>query len=200
MDKYERRAFECSVVELRVEEDGTKTVEGYAIKWDQFSVPLGWFYKFREKFKRGAFTDYLTASTDTKFLVGHDINKVLGRRANNTLELKEDDVGLHFRAILPKTTMGNDIHELVKRGDVDKISVGFSLVKEEWDETDENNPVRTVLKANLPEISLTAWPAYEQTEANARSIDPYKEYLESKTVKRSMKYYENLIKLSEMED
>lgn len=170
----ERRAIDSSEFELRVAEDGTKTIEGYAIKWDMLSVSLGWFTKFREKFQRGAFAEYLGADTDTKFLIGHDINQVLGRRKNKMLTLSEDDVGLRFSVTLPPTTLGNDTHISVKRGDVDKISIGFNKLGEEWDETDENNIIRTITKANLPEISLTAWPAYEDTEATARDNDPYK--------------------------
>lgn len=169
----ERRAIDSSELELRAADDGSKTVEGYAIKWDTLSVPLGWFTKFREKFKRGAFAEYLKADTDTKFLIGHNINTVLGRRKNQTLELTEDDVGLRFKLTLPATTLGNDTYESIRRGDVDKISLGFNKLGDEWDEADENNIIRTVTKANLPEISLTAWPAYEDTEATARDNDPY---------------------------
>lgn len=184
----ERRAIDSSLLEFRAAENGEKIIEGYAIKWDMLSVPIGWFTKFREKFRRGAFAEYLSAETDTKFLIGHDINQVLGRRKNQTLELEEDDVGLKFRLTLPATTLGSDTYESIKRGDVDQISIGFQKLGEEWDETDENNVTRTITKANLPEISLTAWPAYEDTEATARDNDPYKRreqpYDRSKNMKK----------------
>ena len=184
----EIRAIATSNFEIRVKEGGAKLIEGYAIEWDQLSVPIGYWMKFREKFKKGAFREYLDATdSDTKFLIGHNINQVLGRRKNNTLELKEDDKGLWFSLELPNTSQGNDTHESVKRADVDKISIGFRMLGEEWDESDEANIVRTVTKANLPEISLTAWPAYEQTSASARSIDDaYKEFKESNTDSRSV--------------
>jgi uncharacterized protein len=174
----ELRTLTDSSFEIREQEDGGKYIEGYAMKWEQLSQPLGWFSKFREKFKKGAFRDYLSGSnTDTKFLIGHNISQVLGRKKNNTLELSEDDKGLFFRLTLPDTTAGIDTYKSVKRGDVDKISVGFTPLQQEWDETDEEDVKRTITKANLPEISLTAWPAYEQTSASARSIDEaYKEY------------------------
>lgn len=192
----ERRAIDYSELEIRAADDGEKTIEGYAIKWEKLSVPLGYFTRYREKFSRSAFAEYLRADTDTKFLVGHDINQVLGRRKNNTLTLTEDEEGLRFRLVLPATTAGADIYESIRRGDVDKISVGFNKLGEEWDETDENNPVRTVTKANLPEISLTAWPAYEDTEATARDSDPYQ--------RREKPYYRaknaiRLLKLDELE-
>lgn len=189
IQEKEIRAIATSNFELREKDNGAKVIEGYAIEWDQLSVPIGYWNKFREKFRKGAFREYLADSdTDTKFLIGHNINLVLGRRKNNTLELKEDDKGLWFRLELPNTTQGNDTHESVKRADVDKISIGFKMLGEEWDETDESNIIRTVTKANLPEISLTAWPAYEQTSASARSIDDaYKEFKDSGADTRSAK-------------
>lgn len=182
IQEKELRAIQTSEFEIRANDDGSKYLEGYAIKWEQLSVPLGWSYKFREKFQKGAFREYLeNPESDTKFLVGHNINQVLGRTKNKTLELKEDDTGLWFRLKLPNTTQGNDTHESVKRGDVDKISVGFRKLSDVWDESDETNITRTITKANLPEISLTAWPAYESTSASARSVeDAYKEFKESK--------------------
>ena len=47
--------------EIRVAEDGKKYIEGYAIKWEELSQPLGYYYKFREKFQSGAFDDYFNA-------------------------------------------------------------------------------------------------------------------------------------------
>ena len=166
--------------EVRVADDGKKFIEGYAIKWEELSVPIGYYYKFREKFQSGAFDDYLS-SGDTKFLVDHNTGKVLGRSKKGTLSLVSETVGLKYSLEIPATTLGNDAHEDVRCGNKEYISVGFKMVSELWDESDENNVLRTIVKANLPEISLTAWPAYEQTTASARSIDEaYKEYRAAK--------------------
>lgn len=163
--------------EIRVAEDGKKYIEGYAIKWEQLSVPLGYYYKFREKFQSGAFDEYLKSGADTKFLVDHDTGKVLGRSNKGTLTLLSDTTGLKYSLEIPSTNLGNDAYEDVRTGNKEYISVGFKMLAELWDESDESNVIRTVVKANLPEISLTAWPAYEQTSASVRSIDEaYKEY------------------------
>jgi HK97 family phage prohead protease len=163
--------------EIRVAEDGKKYIEGYAIKWEQMSVPLGYYYKFREKFQNGAFDEYLKSGADTKFLVDHDTGKVLGRSNKGTLSIESDATGLKYSLEIPSTSLGNDAYEDVRSGNKEYISVGFRMLAEMWDESDESNVIRTVVKANLPEISLTAWPAYEQTTASVRSIDEaYKEY------------------------
>jgi HK97 family phage prohead protease len=163
--------------EIRIDDNGKNYIEGYGIKWEELSVPLGYFTKFKEKFKRDAFSEYLNSDGDTKFLVDHDIGKVLGRSKKGTLAISEDEIGLKYSLEIPTTTVGKDAFEDVRTGNKEHISVGFIKLKEEWDESDENNIVRTISKANLPEISLTAWPAYEQTTASTRTInDVYEEY------------------------
>ena len=163
--------------EIRVADDGKRFIEGYAIKWEQLSVPMGYYSKFREKFQSGAFDEYMNAGMDTKFLVDHDTGKVLGRSKKGTLTLASDATGLKYSLEIPSTTLGNDAYEDVRSGNKEYISIGFRKISELWDETDSENVVRTIIKANLPEISLTAWPVYEQTTASARSIDAaYDEY------------------------
>ena len=167
--------------EIRVAEDGKRYIEGYAMKWNELSVPLGYYYKFREQFKEGSFDDYLSSGLDTKFLVDHSIGKVLGRSNKGTLVLTSDTTGLKYSLEIPATSLGNDAYEDVRAGNKEYISVGFKATSDDWNEADENNVIRTVLKANLPEISLTAWPAYEQTTASTRSIDDaYKDYRAAK--------------------
>lgn len=186
--------------EVRVTEDGKRFVEGYAMKWEQLSVPMGYYYKFREKFQKGAFDEYMNAGMDTKFLVDHDTGKVLGRSKKGTLTLASDDTGLKYSLEIPSTSLGNDCYEDVRSGNKEYISVGFQKLTEAWDETDETNVIRTIIKANLPEMSLTAWPAYEQTTASARSIDAaYDEYRAglqpepvSDSIKEQQKYFNQL--------
>jgi uncharacterized protein len=175
-----------SKFETRVAEDGKKYIEGYAMQWEQLSSVLGYYYKFREKFQSGAFDDYLSAGLDTKFLVDHDTGKVLGRSNKGTLTLTSDATGLKYSLEIPATSLGNDAYEDVRSGNKEYISVGFRATEDSWNEADENNVIRTVIKANLPEISLTAWPAYESTTASTRSIeDPYKEYKEARNKEKT---------------
>jgi len=166
--------------EIRAAEDGKKYVEGYAIRWNDLSSPIGWYYKFREQFRAGAFDDYLASGEDTKFLLDHDIGKILGRSKKNTLALKSDAEGLFYSLEMPATTLGGDAYEDVRAGNKEHISVGFKMLAEEWDESDESNITRAIVKANLIEISLTGWPYYESTTASTRSVeDPYKAFKDS---------------------
>lgn len=175
----EKRELPQSTIELREGEDGQRTLTGYAVKWEMKSHSMGWFRRFKEQFKKGAFTDSLTQD-DQRALWSHDTSQVLGRTKNGTLRLFEDDIGLRFELDLPSTTSGNDAYETIKRGDVDGVSFGFSMVKEEWDESDPDNITRSITKAKLFEISPVAFPAYPDSQVSSRSEDPYKAYLDVK--------------------
>ena len=171
-----RELLTTDPLEIREEDDGKRTLSGYAVKWEMKSQPMGWFRRFKEQFKRGAFADSLTKD-DQRYLWSHDISKVLGRTKNGTLRLYEDNIGLRFELDLPNTTLGNDTYESIKRGDVDGVSFGFRMKKEEWDESDPDNVLRTISQADLLEISAVAFPAYPDSEVQARSeSDPYQQY------------------------
>lgn len=174
MDKTEMRELTGNL-ELRETDDGKRTLTGYAVKWEKKSHVLGYFRKFREQFKKGAFAESLKKD-DQRFLWSHDTSKVLGRTKNGTLRLTEDDVGLRFELDLPNTTLGNDTYESIKRGDVDGVSFGFKMESHEIEEPDDDLMLRTVTKAKLLEVSAVAFPAYPDSEVSARGYDPMKQY------------------------
>lgn len=188
MATVEKRNLTTNSVEIREDEEGNRTLTGYAIKWEMKSVTMGW-RRFREQFKRGAFTESLT-NEDQLALWSHDTSKVLGRTKNGTLRLFEDEIGLRFELDLLDTTLGDDAYKTIKRGDVDGVSFGFQMLKQEWDEADPDNVIRTVTKAKLLEISPVAFPAYPDSQISARSKDPYEEHvLEKRNEQRRKRLY-----------
>lgn len=175
MDKTETRELITNNIEIREDDNGKRTISGYAVKWEKKSKVLGYFYRFREQFKKGAFAESLK-NDDQRFLWSHDFSKVLGRVNNDTLRLKEDDIGLHFELDLPNTTLGNDTYETIKRGDVDGVSFAFRDTDDEIEEPEDGLPLRTINKAKLVEVSAVAMPAYPDSEVSARGYDRMKEY------------------------
>lgn len=188
----EKREQVESTIELREEGQGTRTISGYAVKWDMRSHPLGGYVRFREIFKRGAFSESLQMD-DIRALWSHDTSKVLGRTKNGTLRLHEDDIGLRFELDLPNNTQGNDAYESIKRGDVDGVSFGFQSREEEWNDEDPKNVLRSISKAGLLEISPVGFPAYPDSQVAARSNDPYKAYVEEKEQKEAKELRSQLI-------
>lgn len=161
--KQETRNFDADF-EIRAESDGM-TFVGYAAKFNSRSENLGGFV---ETIERGAFSRSLRSRNDVKLLVNHDSGRVLASSRAKTLRLYEDQVGLRVEADLPNTTDGRDMAELLRRGDLNKMSFGFSVQKDSW-----NNEMteRTLKSVRLFEVSIVAFPAYEETEAMVRSLD-----------------------------
>jgi len=169
--KKEQRFIESTNLEVR-EEDGKRKIGGYAAV----------FNNFREKIDRGAFKNSLK-SKDIVALWSHDSNVVLGRTGNGTLELREDDHGLAFDLDLPNSPWGENAFEAIKRGDVKGVSFGFTVKKEDWDRGE--NTIRTLKEIDLIEISPTVFPAYKQTEVDARKIFENWESENPKTMSRN---------------
>jgi hypothetical protein len=151
----QRTALET--IELRQEGDGM-TFTGYAAKFNTPSQPL----PFTEIIKPGAFKRSLQARNDIKLLWNHDTSQVLGSTRAGTLVLTEDATGLKVVAKLPNTSAGRDAAELIKRGDVNAMSFGFS-VPQGGDNWSEDGNTRELNSVRLFETSIVAFPAYEST-------------------------------------
>jgi HK97 family phage prohead protease len=166
MSELERRSLaEPLTLEVR-EDNGTKrtVMAGYAAVFNQLSVPLGGGRsEFVEKIQPGAFRDYLSAGGDVVALWDHDVSTVLGRRSAGTLRLAEDHHGLRVEVDLPDTQAGRDAAELVRRRDVQGMSFGFRNAKDAWT-TEGGKKTRTIISAEVFDVSPTAFPAYRGTD------------------------------------
>lgn len=169
-----RSCFELSDIETRASDDGKVTIAGYAARFESLSVSMGGW--FREKIRSGAFKESLK-NNNIRALWNHNMDLVLGSTKAKTLRLNEDEKGLRFELDLPDTQAGKDAAISIKRGDVDGMSFGFRVLKQEWDEKDPKNVVRTLVEVDLREISPTPFPAYPSTSVKVRSIEEdYEEY------------------------
>ena len=143
------------------------TFTGYAAVFNSPSQPL----PFIERIAPGAFQRSLSSRNEIKLFVNHDTSRVLASKRAGTLRLAEDSHGLRVEADLPDTTDGRDMATLIKRGDVDSMSFGFSVPKggDSWSDDGQERELREV---RLHEASIvTGFPAYEATTAQVRSLD-----------------------------
>jgi len=160
----ERRALNAAP-ELRAD-DGAKVARGYAALFNSRTMIGDWF---EEEIAPGAFTGTLK-NADVRALVDHDTGRVIGRSSSGTLRLNEDDKGLFVEIDLPDTTDGRDLAVQLDRGDISGMSFGFRVLTEIWDMT-EDMPIRTIVEAELFEVSAVAFPAYPDTEIALRSLE-----------------------------
>lgn len=161
------RGNELMFVEVRLDVADHK-LTGYAAVFNRTSEDLGGWV---ERIAPGAFADSLLENRDIRALWQHDPSYVLGRTTNGTLSVSEDPTGLLTVITPPDTQWSRDALESIRRGDVNQMSFGFRVAKDgdRWDKRGEVI-VRTVLKAQLIEVSPVTFPAYTQTSISTREI------------------------------
>lgn len=152
-------------LEVRAAGSTGRTLAGYAAVFNSTADIGG---SFREVIAPGAFAG--TIDGDVRALVDHDSGRVIGRTTAGTLRLREDANGLAVEIDLPDTTDGRDLATLIERGDVSGMSFGFVVTKQAWDETGPM-PTRTIQAVDLREVSVVAFPAYDDTSIALRSLD-----------------------------
>lgn len=146
---------------------------------DDGSIPVRWhpavFHQraniyglFMERFAPGSFAKTI-AEADVRALINHDPSLVLARTRSGTLRLSEDGKGLLAEADMAATSYAQDLAVSIERGDVSQGSIGFRAIKEEWDESGDL-PLRTVTEAQLFDVSIVTYPAYEGTDVGLRSL------------------------------
>lgn len=155
------------LAELRVIDDGGKPkIQGYAAVFNSKSEDLG---GFREIVKPGAFKKTILES-DIRALFNHDPNYVLGRKKSGTLALEEDEHGLKISVDPPDTGWARDLVTSVRRGDVDQMSFGFRTIKDEWENADSKEKLRSLVEVQLYDISPVTFPAYPETSVAVREL------------------------------
>ena len=141
------------------------TLSGHAAVFNRVTTIFEDGYVFEEEIAPGAFADAI-AQRQTRALFNHQsMGQPLGRQSNMTLLLAEDSTGLRFDLDLPRTSLGRDVAELVRRGDLDGMSFAFSVRPdgETWYRTDGGHRRVVERVAQLPEVSIVNWPAYQGT-------------------------------------
>ena len=180
--------------EVRETEDGETVLRGHAAVFNRLSQDLG---GFRERVLPGAFARTLKENPDVRAFISHDPARVVGRTKSGTLTLREDDKGLAVRMVLPDTTDGRDLAALVQRGDVDQMSFGFRVQRENWllaeraKDDDYDGDIRELVDVDLFEVSAVAMPAYDETDLAVRDIVHAQEQ-RKKTAERLRRLAENL--------
>lgn len=153
----------------RSSDDDGMTVEGYAMLYDQPSVPM----PFVEYIDRGALDN--VDLSKVLLLYGHDLNSVLARSDAENLQMRADNKGLWFRATLPDTTLGRDTYTNVANGNLKGCSVGFKIGDDKWLQGNDGNVIHHIRSFDqLIEISITPIPAYTETSVDVqRSLEAF---------------------------
>jgi HK97 family phage prohead protease len=157
-------------VQLATGADGQEgKLVGTAAVYNKNSGDLG---GFTEHIEPGFFSEVL--DQDVRALWNHNLDKVLGRTKNKTLQLQDGPEGLDIEIDPPNTTWGNDARTSIARGDVDQMSFTFRVRQggDKWELRSDGTVHRTLLPGGcdiLLDVSPVTIPAYPQTSINARA-------------------------------
>lgn len=160
----QRRSSRAS--EFRAAEvDGVRSIEAY---FSVFSDIYECFPGCTESVDAHAFDG--TINDDVRCLVNHDTSRVLGRTKPGTLRLLVDNYGLKGTVTInPDDQDAMNLYARVQRGDVSQCSFGFEILNEEVEVKSDGSIHWTLKSVKLYEVSIVTFPAYEKTEAVARS-------------------------------
>jgi len=177
----EYRYLEPDVAECRaLEEENKRFLEGHASVFSQKSKLIFENERiFNEIIAPNAFDNLLKDERiDVPMTFNHERGRLLGRTKSNTLQISKDEKGLRFRVEIPNTTTGNDVYELVKRGDLYENSFGFvsDRATDTWTKDENGVSIRTVNNIKkLVDISIVTSGAYSNTDVAARSFEEHPE-------------------------
>lgn len=155
---------------INIRADDTVEIDGYVNAVERLSKPLtdrnGTFV---ERICKGAFKKALGRAEDVRILLNHNWDRDLGGLADKNLELNEDAIGLHARAIIKDA----DVVKKARNGDLVGWSFGFQDRDVENGE-EKGLALREVKDLDLFEVSLidrTKIPAYDGTLVAVRTAD-----------------------------
>jgi uncharacterized protein len=163
----EARSFAVADAEIRAETDGSVTFEGIASTVDTPYTVRDAFGEFEETISKGAFKKTLSEKDDVALLVNHD-GVPLARTKSKTLRLAATpDLFASAKLDLANPTV-QEIRSAMSRGDLDQMSIGFRVMRQEWN---EDYTERTIREVKLFDVSVVTFPANPTTSANLRALD-----------------------------
>lgn len=163
--------FRIKDCQLQADESGSLKVGGYINVTERESEMLynkkngKWF---KEIMKKGVFKRAIErASQNIPLLFEHDWSKQLASLEEGTLELREDNIGLRFDAVIKD----GSIYEQVRAGIINSCSFGFRVLAEEVESINTRLEKRFVSAIELLEVSLVKNPAYVGSLCETRSYE-----------------------------
>lgn len=176
-----------------IADEEKRTVEGYALLFGVSSDGLS----FEEVIERGAL-DGVIEKSDVFALMNHSQSRgILARcnQGNGSLSLSVDSKGLKYRFEAPKTALGDELLENIRRGEINESSFCFDVEKDTWEKKSDGTWKRTVSKVgNLYDISPVYNAAYSKTSVYIRGKEQAEAELTRQNSENLNEYYSNIEK------
>ena len=154
----------------------TRMVEGYAVVFNSESRDLGGFVEVID----AKALDGVLERSDVLCLLNHNEDKGVLARSNKgkgSLTLEVDDVGLRYSFEAPNTSLGDELLEGLRRGDISTSSFAFKVADDKWTKRSDGTYLRTINGIQeLFDVSPVYKAAYDATsvKADTRGMDEAK--------------------------
>ena len=176
-------------------DEESRHVEGYALLFDVDSKPM-WGGDLIERIAQTALDGVLERS-DVLCLMNHDERRgVLARwrMGEGSLSLTVDEKGLRYAFDAPNTSLGDELVEALRRGDIAESSFAFTVEKDNWERKEDGTYVRTIVQIEqLYDVSPVYYPAYEDTTVALRSLEVIKDMEREELERRKKEEIDNYI-------
>lgn len=175
------------------EENEKRTVEGYAMLFGVKSDGLD----FEEVIERGAL-DGVIEKSDVFALLNHNRDRgILARSVNGkgSLTLTVDSKGLKYRFEAPRTMLGDELLENLRRNEINQSSFAFTVADggEKWERMKSGKWKRTISQfARIYDVSPVYNAAYSKTTVCMRGKEQVEKELEERK-EVGEEYYNNII-------
>ena len=160
-------------IEKRAEgEEKSYIVEGYATTFgDTYELYRDGRYIVKERVDKDAFAN--TDMSDVVFQFDHE-GRVYARTKNGTVELNVDNIGLHQKTDLSRTSSSRAAFEDIEAGNYYQMSFAFTVTDDEYEEEEQDNGdiilTRTIKEiGKLYDVSAVSFPANPYTSISART-------------------------------
>lgn len=187
-----KREIRNTLAAVTIDEE-SRTVEGYALLFNISSDGLD----IEEVIEPGAL-DGVIERSNVFALLNHDERRGILARSKKgvgTLSLTVDGKGLRYRFEAPKTALGDELLEYLRRGEVTESSFAFSVAEDLWERKGESWK-RTIKKFNeLYDISPVYDAAYSKTTVYMRGKEQL-EQEEKEQRERELDAYYNSININ----
>ena len=164
-------------MKVEVRTDNFAKITGYVNAVERESKPVATPKGMvNELVESGVFHRALDAA-DIPMTVDHIPTEIVARTADNTLHLKEDNIGLWAEAVVTEER----VVRAAKEGELKGWSFGMTNVLDAVEERTEKLPLRRIKRMALDHVTLVIdkIPAYSATSVELRAGT--EEYLETRT-------------------
>jgi HK97 family phage prohead protease len=162
----ELRDFTVAGLEVRAEGDDI-TFDGVASVVDTPYAVRDIFGEYVETMAKGAFAKTLKEKSDVRLLVNH-AGVPLARTKSKTLTLTATPDLRAVATLDPANPAVQEIRSAMSRGDMDQMSIGFRVHRQEWN---GDYTERTIKEIELFDVSVVTYPASPTTTASLRAIE-----------------------------